>query len=208
MGTPILVSLNGKEPKIINKKSCFPLNQTRADVSYNWLKGEKGLGFLAIDSNHDGIINNGSELFGTLTNDRYYPDGYTALQATADKNADGLLTAKELENILLWQDLNEDGVSQKNELSKVLELGIIELDAGLYQTQKRQKKLFKEDGSVFAVYYSPKGFKQKVNGKIVSGYTWDLTFKGESDKTCIQKNSQSYKPNFLQIALEFFRKVI
>ena len=52
-----------------------------------------GDGLLVMDRNHDGVINNGSELFGVgtvLANGKHAKDGYVAM-AEQDSNHDGKL---------------------------------------------------------------------------------------------------------------------
>ncbi|MDO9012817.1 MAG: hypothetical protein Q7U78_13590, partial [Gallionella sp.] len=85
-------------------------------------------GFLALDRNGNGTIDNGSELFGNSTSlvaGGTAADGFSAL-AQEDKNADGVVNAQDANfaNLRVWQDLNQDGVSQAGELKTLTELGI------------------------------------------------------------------------------------
>lgn len=81
-------------------------------------------GFLALDRNEDGIINNNDELFGTAT-----ADGFTVL-SNFDDNSDGLIDVNDhiWAKLLIWQDLNTDGTSQKQELFPIKEGNLISLD--------------------------------------------------------------------------------
>ena len=142
-------------------------------------------GFIVYDFNKNGIIDNGTELFGNVTKDRYYASGYAALHFTIDQNKDGLVNGAELKDLLIWFDLNEDGYSQASELKKATDLGIIELDAGLYLAQRVKKKIFTKDGSAFASSYSAKGYKLKdKKGIIKKGYTWDINLQGQENQKC------------------------
>lgn len=195
-GTPIYLSLDNSLPIILNKRVCFALDQTRNYLSYKWPKANSKQGFLAIDLNKDGIINDGRELFGNLTGDVYYPNGYTALNVLFDKNNDMLITGQELEGLLLWQDLNEDGISQTKELKSLKDFGIIELDASRYYPEPQAKKFFDTNKEVSAIYYSSKGLKLK-NKKL--GYSWDIDFKGLNEEKCrLQNNKKQITQNNLK----------
>lgn len=69
-------------------------------------------GYLAIDLNENGRIDDNSELFGTMDT-----DGFTILGAY-DSNADGAITAEDVVwgDLIIWQDDNENGYSEETEL--------------------------------------------------------------------------------------------
>jgi hypothetical protein len=73
-----------------------------------------------LDKNANGVIDNGRELFGDATlksNGQLAQDGFDALR-DLDSNADGKIDASDAQftNLRLWRDLNQDGISQSNEL--------------------------------------------------------------------------------------------
>lgn len=83
-----------------------------------WVKSDDG--FLVMDRNGNGVIDNGRELFGDAT--PLYAggtaaDGFAAL-AQEDSNSDGKITSADSKwsSLRIWRDLNQDGVSQANEL--------------------------------------------------------------------------------------------
>ncbi|MBO7080680.1 MAG: hypothetical protein J6V99_01380 [Neisseriaceae bacterium] len=84
-----------------------------------WLNGKDAL--LAIDRNKNGVIDNATELFGDLTAE----NGFEALKAL-DSNGDGIIDANDIawEQLLLWQDTINDGVSTDNELITAADAGI------------------------------------------------------------------------------------
>ena len=91
-----------------------------------WVKSDDG--FLVMDRNGNGVIDNGRELFGDAT--PLYAggtaaDGFAAL-AQEDSNGDGKITSADSKwsNLRIWRDLNQDGVSQANELSTMQNAGI------------------------------------------------------------------------------------
>jgi hypothetical protein len=85
-----------------------------------------------MDRNHDGIINNGTELFGTATQTASggrAGNGYLAL-AQEDSNHDGKITALDthFKDMKVWVDANGDGKTDAGELHALKDLGIVELD--------------------------------------------------------------------------------
>ncbi|QTX27966.1 calcium-binding protein [Xylella fastidiosa] len=84
-----------------------------------WLKPDDG--WLVLDRNGNGTIDSGRELFGTDTvkrNGQLATDGFDALR-DVDSNQDGKIDAADrvFANLRIWRDLNQDGISQANELS-------------------------------------------------------------------------------------------
>ncbi|WP_459542209.1 calcium-binding protein, partial [Cellvibrio mixtus] len=106
-----LTSLNGSN-------AYFDLDGDGFATRTSWLKGDDG--FLAIDLNRDGKINDISELFGSPTR-----TGYEEL-GDLDSNYDGIIDANDerFADLLIWKDANGDGTSQANELSSLSAIGI------------------------------------------------------------------------------------
>jgi Ca2+-binding RTX toxin-like protein len=99
-------------------------------TSTGWLKSDDGL--LVSDLNQDGMINDGSELFGDQglsQNGSRLADGYSALREF-DSNHDGIINKNDthFEKIKVWRDLNQDGISQPDELFTLTELQIAQLN--------------------------------------------------------------------------------
>ena len=85
-----------------------------------WLNAKDA--FLAIDRNKNGIIDDASELFGD--SDKAV-NGFEALKAL-DSNGDGVIDANDAgwEELMLWVDAVNDGVSTDNELITAADAGI------------------------------------------------------------------------------------
>lgn len=86
-----------------------------------WIKADDGI--LVIDRNGNGRIDSGRELFGDSTplyQGGLAADGFAAL-AQEDTNGDGLVNAQDArwQTLRIWRDLNQDGISQTNELSAI-----------------------------------------------------------------------------------------
>lgn len=90
-----------------------------------WVDKQDGL--LVLDKNNDGIINDGTELFGDSTkiNGRLAKHGFEAL-ASLDDNRDGVIDSKDkaYHTLQVWQDKNTNGISEQGELSTLIQLGI------------------------------------------------------------------------------------
>jgi hypothetical protein len=123
--------LNGDGVRSLNISSGvqFDLYATGQKVDTGWVDPKDGL--LALDRNHDGVINDGTELFGTSTDlpsGEKAADGYVALRAL-DTDGDGAIssTDSEFANLKVWVDSNSDGVSQAEELKTLDSLRVAKL---------------------------------------------------------------------------------
>jgi hypothetical protein len=91
-----------------------------------WVKADDG--FLVLDRNGNGTIDNGLELFGDhtlLATGGFANDGFAAL-AQEDTNHDGKVDATDVRfaELRVWRDLNQNGLSEANELFTLNSLGI------------------------------------------------------------------------------------
>jgi hypothetical protein len=132
--SPVVLDLDGNGVHTLSASQGvhFDLNATGQTSAAGWVSKTDGL--LVLDRNGDGVINDGSELFGSATrlaNGNRAGDGYTAM-AAMDTNHDGKLTAadKQFAEMKVWVDANSDGKSTAGELHSLKDLGIIELDLG------------------------------------------------------------------------------
>jgi len=66
---PLVINFEGSAAQLSNQRFKFDLNADGKTEDINFLAG--GSGFLALDRNGDGKINNGSELFGTKSGDGF-----------------------------------------------------------------------------------------------------------------------------------------
>jgi trimeric autotransporter adhesin len=94
-----------------------------------WVAGDDA--FLVLDRNGNGTIDDGHELFGDATPlvaGGTAADGFAAL-AQEDSNNDGQVDALDAHfaDLRLWRDLNQDGISQSDELLTLASQGIVSL---------------------------------------------------------------------------------
>jgi Ca2+-binding RTX toxin-like protein len=127
--TPLVLDLNHNGfIDTVNLESTaavhFDHNQDTFAEATAWIGS--GDGFLAIDLNNDGIVNNGSELFGDQTGQ---VNGFQTL-SQYDSNGDRLITAEDAawHQLRVWIDSYSDGHSEESELYSMSDLGITQFD--------------------------------------------------------------------------------
>ncbi len=91
-------------------------------------------GFLVYDRNGNGVIDNGTELFGdntALNAGGTAANGFEAL-ADFDTNADGVVDVNDANfaGLRIWQDINSDGISQADELLTLAQAGVASINTG------------------------------------------------------------------------------
>ncbi|NEO66056.1 MAG: hypothetical protein F6J98_38980 [Moorea sp. SIO4G2] len=122
--SPIAFDLNGDgiQTLSIDKGVEFDMLNSGGKVNTGWLSGEDG--FLAIDNDGDGEISSRAELFGGGVG-----DGFAKL-ASFDSNGDGLVNQDDalFGELKVWQDSNENGITDQGELLSLESKGITDLN--------------------------------------------------------------------------------
>ncbi|RPD87429.1 hypothetical protein EGK75_05585 [Neisseria weixii] len=140
---PLVLDLDGDGIETVGtqgyKGALFDHNSDGIRTATGWVSSDDGL--LVIDRNGDGVINDGSELFGdsyTLSNGTKAEHGYAAL-AEFDTNGDGKVDAndKDFDKLKVWRDLNQDGISQEGELFTLAEVGVASLSVAYQDVNTR-----------------------------------------------------------------------
>lgn len=125
-GTPLVLDLNGDgvQTLSIDEGVEFDILDTGAKVQTGWVSGEDAL--LAIDNDGNGQIDSRSELFGGDIG-----EGFAKL-ATFDSNDDGFVDAGDVgfSELQVWQDANEDGLTNEGELVSLESTDVASLDTG------------------------------------------------------------------------------
>ena len=117
-----------------------------------WIAPQDGI--LVRDINGNGIIDNGTELFGDhtiLKNGQLATSGLQAL-ADLDDNADGVIDAKDqaIDSLKVWQDKNGDGISTADEIVSLATAGISSINVKDKQTiNERTSGGFIKDQATF-----------------------------------------------------------
>ena len=131
---PLVINFDGELPGLSETRFSFDLDNDGEEDQISNLK--EGSGFLALDKNEDGKINEGSELFGTILG-----DGFKELSQYDEDNNNWID-----ENDAIWDKLRiwNGGESEQRELLAIGEVGVgaIYLNAAegdfTYKTDKNE----------------------------------------------------------------------
>ncbi|HEX7331397.1 MAG TPA: hypothetical protein VF290_07850 [Pyrinomonadaceae bacterium] len=176
--TPVLIDVSGDGLSLTNYAGGvgFDLNGDGTAEQLSWTRSGADDAWLVLDRNGNGLIDNGSELFGNFTPQPVPPaggerNGFLAL-AEYDKpllggDGNGVITDLDaiFTSLRLWQDINHNGVSEASELFSLQTAGLKTLELS-YKTSK---------------YVDPNGnlfrYRAKVkdtNGAQAGRWAWDV----------------------------------
>jgi len=209
---PLALDLNGDG--VIKTKSSNELTGALFDndndgirTATGWVSSEDGL--LVRDINNDGLINNGSELFGDntkLNNGNNAENGFSAL-SDLDSNNDGKvdLSDEKFNELKIWKDINGDGVSQSDELFTLSDAGVKSLSTGIdsIKNEKVDGAIIAETGS-FERLDNSIGFMADLNFEKNDTYTKYINDLVISDEVKLLSNIKGYGrlKDFHQFSME------
>jgi hypothetical protein len=139
--SPLILDLNGDGVQTLSYTAgvAFDVFAKGTSTTTGWVSSSDGL--LVLDRNADGLITDGSELFGTATrlaDGSQAPNGYAALRQF-DSNGDGDINSQDsiYADLRVWVDANSDGISQTGELKSLRAAGVASI--GLQDTAALSK---------------------------------------------------------------------
>lgn len=148
--SPVLIDMdrNGFHLAGVADPVHFDIDGNGLTERVSWTAVDTGDAFLAFDRNRNGIVDDGSELFGTAT--RLWTgvlaeNGYVALaefdRRDAGGNADGKLSAEDLvwRDLQLWTDRNHDAQTQAGELLDISSSGVAGIDLDFQAARRRDR---------------------------------------------------------------------
>jgi Ca2+-binding RTX toxin-like protein len=130
---PLVLDLNKdgliSTVSLADSTAFFDLTGDGIKEKVGWVSASEGI--VAFDKNGNGKIDGISEVFGTATT-----SGFAELRTLADSNYDNVIDRRdELYNQLkVWQDTNQDGISQASELKTLSQAGVNNIELNVFAT--------------------------------------------------------------------------
>lgn len=171
--SPIIIDVAGNGFNLTNAANgvMFDITGITGPERLGWTQANSDDAFLALDLNANGLIENGTELFGNFTvqptsENGNEPNGFLAL-AVHDVNNDGRINRQDpvYSELRLWQDSNHNGISEPEELNPLEKLGLKTLDL----KYKRSKRV-DEHGNEFRYRAKVKDSRDAQLGR----WAWDV----------------------------------
>ena len=127
MITPVAVPLDGAPdgaPVDEGARVAFDADGSGLPQRWSWIRRDAA--WLVYDADGSGRITSALQWFGTVTFWLFWENGYDAMRAL-DDDGNGELRGTELRHLALWQDVNQNGVSEPGEVRPLDAHGIVAL---------------------------------------------------------------------------------
>ncbi|MCB9783681.1 MAG: hypothetical protein H6751_12020 [Candidatus Omnitrophica bacterium] len=132
---PIVLDLDGDGVELTSVQDGVEFDLDNDGQAERTATATGGDGFLALDRNGNGTIDNGGELFGDQNG---AANGFEELRKF-DSNRDGVIDSRDtiFDQLQVFVDSNRDGLSQSGELRSLSDLGIASINLGYQNVQER-----------------------------------------------------------------------
>lgn len=193
--SPLVLDLNGdgiNTTNVLSSTVYFDHDANGFAEKTGWISAEDG--FLARDLNKNGVIDNGSELFGNYTvlkDGTLAANGFEALK-DLDSNNDGVFDVNDeaFHDVVVWRDVNGNGITDEGELIDLLQTGVssIALDYNAGEESDENGNKFSQTGTF-----------SDANGinKTIADIWFNVDLMDTKDKTAIEIPDDIKKlPNF------------
>lgn len=141
---PLVLDLDGDGIEAVGIDPAHPIlfdhDGDGVKNATGWIKADDGL--VVLDRNGNGLIDSGAELFGDSTilvngarAGKLAVNGFEAL-GDLDFNQDSVITSADAAytQLRIWQDANQDGISQASELKTLSAAGVASINVTATQT--------------------------------------------------------------------------
>jgi hypothetical protein len=128
--TPLVLAFDDEPVEFTQAAGQFDLSGRGLSIATDWVSAKTP--WLAVDLDHNGAIDDGRELFGSMTvlaNGQRATNGFEAL-APLDADGDGWITRRDpgFAELRVWRDTNQDRRSSRSELGSVAEAGLVSIE--------------------------------------------------------------------------------
>ena len=187
MCDPMVINLNGNIADLSDQTFLFDLDGDGQEDEINYLAG--GSGFLALDKNDDGVINDGTELFGTKSG-----NGFADL-AAYDTDHNGFIDeGDEIWNKLKIWVMDENG---EKELYSLAEKGV---GAICLQNTATDFAITDENNQAKGMIRNT-GFFLYENGEAGSVQHVDMTLHEQKEQEKMRQNQSKYEKWLYDMAM-------
>ena len=181
---PVVIDLGEDGIHIIPKDEGvnFDIDSNGYAEKTEWISAEDG--FLAVDINGNGTIDNGAEMFTNYTG---LPDGTNAMNgfealAIYDSNNDSFIDSSDqkFDELLIWTDVNQNGISETGELKTFSELNVEYINLNTKET-----KISNDYAKLYEFWFEVDSTDSTHNGNPTSGNIpnfWDMVIS--DDEIC------------------------
>jgi hypothetical protein len=153
--SPIVIDVAGDGYRLTSVRDgvWFDLDADGVPEQVAWTRAESDNAFLALDRNGNGRIDDGAELFGNGTpayagrREPRADNGFEALKFTEGASYGGVsrvddrIDARDavFEHLLLWTDRNHNGVSEPEELRRVVDTDLVAISTDYRKSPRRDR---------------------------------------------------------------------